>query len=153
MHPQPPPLTIDGTVLKESVDLDILGVNLILSWPLRSILARFPEQLLKDSVSWGSPEEYSMIDCSPGDAFMVLSCQFWNTVLQCASVPYVLVRVTRGTLIAHRYSYSPPRCRTSQYRRTFILLSVSLWNDRVDSVFDGVGLAGFNRRSNAFLLA
>ena len=27
MHPKPPPLTIDGTVLKESVDLDILGVR------------------------------------------------------------------------------------------------------------------------------
>ena len=27
MHPQPPPLTIGGTVLKESVDLDILGVT------------------------------------------------------------------------------------------------------------------------------
>ena len=27
MYPQPPPLTIDGTVLKESDDLDILGVT------------------------------------------------------------------------------------------------------------------------------
>ena len=27
MHPQPPRLTIDGTVLKESDDLDILGVT------------------------------------------------------------------------------------------------------------------------------
>ena len=27
MHPQSPPLTIDGTVLKESGDLDILGVT------------------------------------------------------------------------------------------------------------------------------
>ena len=27
MHPQSPPLTIDGTGLKESVDLDILGVT------------------------------------------------------------------------------------------------------------------------------
>ena len=27
MHPQSPPLTIDGTVLKESNDLDILGVT------------------------------------------------------------------------------------------------------------------------------
>ena len=27
MHPQPPPLTVDGTVLKESADLDILGVT------------------------------------------------------------------------------------------------------------------------------
>ena len=68
-------------------------------------------------------------------------------------VPYVPVRVTRGTLIAHRYTYAPPSCRTSQYRRTFISLSVSLWNDLVDPVFDGVGLAGFKRRSNAFLLA
>ena len=31
--------------------------------------------------------------------------------------------------------------------------SVSIWNDLVDPVFDGVGLAGFKSRSNAFLLA
>ena len=68
-------------------------------------------------------------------------------------VPYMPVRVTRGALISHRYTFSPPRCRTSQYRMTFILLSVSLWNDLVDPVFDGVGLAGFKSRSNAFLLA
>ena len=68
-------------------------------------------------------------------------------------VPYVPVRVTRGALIAHRYTYAPPRCRTSQYRITFISLSVYLWNDLVDLVFDGVGLAGFKSRSNAVLLA
>ena len=28
-----------------------------------------------------------MIDCSSGDAFGVLSCQFWNTVLQCGVRP------------------------------------------------------------------
>ena len=67
--------------------------------------------------------------------------------------PYVPVRVTRGALIAHRYTYAPPRCRTSQYHKTFIPLSVSLWNALVDPVFDGVGLAGFKSRSNAFLLA
>ena len=32
-------------------------------------------------------------------------------------------------------------------------LSVSLWNDLVDPVFDGVGLAGSKSGSNAFLLA
>ena len=53
----------------------------------------------------------------------------------------------------HRYTYAPPRCRTSQYRRTFIPFSVSLWNDLSDPVFDGVGLAGFNGRANSFLLA
>ena len=150
-----------------------------------------------------------MINCSSGDAFGVLSCQFWNTsavwclaadahlklldrlvsgacffaggVLNCdlshrrsvavscmlykircnskhplcgtLPVPYVPVQVTRGALIAHLYTFAPPHCRTSQYRRSFIPLSVSLWNDLVDPVFDGVGLVGFKSRSNAFLLA
>ena len=67
-------------------------------------------------------------------------------------VPYVPVRVACGALIAHRYTFAPPRCRTLQYRRTFIFLSVSLWNDLVHLVFDA-GLAGFKSRSNAFLLA
>ena len=39
-------------------------------------------------------------------------------------VPYAPVRVTRGALVAHRYTYSPPRCRISLYRRTFIALCV-----------------------------
>ena len=68
-------------------------------------------------------------------------------------LPYVPARVTRGALVDHRHSFAPPRCRTSQYRRTFVLLSVSLWNDLSDPVFDGVGLAGFKSRANAFLLA
>ena len=67
--------------------------------------------------------------------------------------PYVPVRVTRGSLVAHRYTYAPPRCRTSQYSRTFVSLSVSLWKDLADPVFDGVRLAGFKSRANAFLLA
>ena len=53
--------------------------------------------------------------------------------------PYGPVRVTRGPVIAHRYTYAPPRCRTTQCSRTFILLSVSLWNDFGDPysmVFD-----------------
>ena len=32
--------------------------------------------------------------------------------------PYVPVRVTRGALVAHRYTNAPPSCRTSQYSRT-----------------------------------
>ena len=44
-------------------------------------------------------------------------------------VPYVQVQVTRGVVVAHRNNYVPPRCRTSQYHRTFISLSVYLWND------------------------
>ena len=33
---------------------------------------------------------------------------------------YVPVLVTPGALVAHRYTSAPPRCRTSQYRRTFV---------------------------------
>ena len=67
--------------------------------------------------------------------------------------PYVPVRVTRDALVAHRYTYAPPRCRTSQYSRTFIPILVSLWNDLDNPVFDGVGLAGFKSRADSFLLA
>ena len=67
--------------------------------------------------------------------------------------PHVPVRVTRGAVVAHRFTYALPRCRTLQYRRTFIPLSVSLWNDLASPVFDGVGLACFKSRANAFLLA
>ena len=66
--------------------------------------------------------------------------------------PYVPVLVTRGALVAHRFTYVFPRCRTSQHRRTFILLSVYLWNDLASSVFDGVGLAGFKSRAYAFFI-
>ena len=38
--------------------------------------------------------------------------------------PYVPARVTRGALVAHRYTYAPPRCRTLPYSRTFIPFSV-----------------------------
>ena len=63
--------------------------------------------------------------------------------------PYVPVWVTRGALVAHRYTYAPPCCRTSQYSRTYFPLSVSLWNDLANPVFDGVGLTGFKSRANA----
>ena len=67
------------------------------------------------------------------------------------SVPYVPVRVTRGALVAHRYTYAPSRCWTSQYCITFVPYHVSLWNNRADPVFDGVLLPGFKSRANAFL--
>ena len=80
-------------------------------------------------------------------------------------VPYVPVRVTRGAMIAHRYNYEPPRCRTSQscrtshccktslYCRTFIPISVFLWNELADPVFASVCLAGFNSRDNPFFIS
>ena len=49
--------------------------------------------------------------------------------------------------------HAPLCCRTSQHLGTFIPLSVSLWNDLGDPVFDGMGLACFKSRPNSFLLA
>ena len=65
----------------------------------------------------------------------------------------VPMRVMRGAVVAHLYTCALPRSRTSLYRRTFIRLSVSLWIDLANRVFDGVELAGFNSRANAFTLA
>ena len=42
VHPQLTPFTLDGTVLKESADLVILGVTLDAKIPLRSTFALFP---------------------------------------------------------------------------------------------------------------
>ena len=62
--------------------------------------------------------------------------------------PYVPVRVTLGAVVAHPYTYAPPRCRTLQYSRTFIPFSLSLWNYLANPVFDGVELAAFKSRAN-----
>ena len=58
-----------------------------------------------------------------------IRCYPMHPLYDALPVPYVLVWVTSGTVIAHWYTYVPPRCRTSQYRKTFIPLSISLWND------------------------
>ena len=58
---------------------------------------------------------------------------------------YVPHRVTHGTFVAHRHLFVPPRrrssqCRrSSQHRRTLVLLAVSLKNDLSDPEFNGVG--------------
>ena len=57
------PLTIGGTVLKESDDLHILGVTFDSIMILSCIFALFPEHLLKVLASWNTPGEYSMTDC------------------------------------------------------------------------------------------
>ena len=82
-----------------------------------------------------------------------IRCKPMHPLYGTLPVPCVPVRVTRGALAAHRYTYAPPRCRTLQYCRTFVPLAVSLWNDLDDPVFDGVGLANSKSKANVFLLA
>ena len=77
----------------------------------------------------------------------MISCNLKHPLCVALPVPYVPVRVTRGALIAHRYTFAPPRCRTSQYRRTFIFLSVSLWiggfQEQVQCLFAGLVALSF----------
>ena len=161
MHPQSPPLTIDGTVLKESDDLDILGMTfdskLTFEKHLRSVSRAasqrlgilmksrrvFHDKLLIGRCFWGFVlpvlEYCSAVWCSAADTHLKLvdrvvsgACFTAGGVLNCdlshrrsvavlcmlykircnpkhrlcgsLSVPYVPVRVTRGALIAHRYT-------------------------------------------------
>ena len=60
-------------------------------------------------------------------------------------LPNVLVRVTYGALVAHRHSFALIGCRTFQHRRTYVPISVSLWNKLSDIVFE--------EQSQCFLLA
>ena len=108
--------------------------------------------------SWRVFHDRSLGRCFLGFVLPVLECcsAVWcsaaNTHLKHLKL-LLPVRVTGGALVAHRFTYAHPRCRTSQYRRTFIRLSVSLWNDLAYLVLDGVGLVCFKSRANAFLLA
>ena len=82
-----------------------------------------------------------------------IKCNPMHPLCDALPEPYGPVRVKRGAVIAHRYTYAPLHRRTSQHRRTFITLAVSFWNDLADPVFHGVGLASFKSRPNPFLLA
>ena len=169
-------LTIGGTELKESDDLDILRVTfdskLTFEKHLRSVSRAasqrlgilrkswrvFHDRLLIGRCFWDFVvpvlEYCSAVWCSAADTHLRLqdrvvsgACFLAGGVLNCnlshrrsvavlcmlykircnpmhslcgaLPVPYVPVHVTRGALIAHRYTYASPRCRTSQYRRTF----------------------------------
>ena len=71
-----------------------------------------------------------------------LMMRYLDCMCQCGlhAVPWWLIGILKRHLAA-------------EPRMTFVTLSVSLWNDLADPVFDGVGPAGFKSRVNAFLLA
>ena len=69
-----------------------------------------------------------------------LQLQIIQYLTVCASASYI------RALVAHRYTYAPPCCRNSQYRRTFVPLSVSLWNDLADPHIRRCGTGGFQEQ-------
>ena len=44
-----------------------------------------------------------------------IKCNPMHPLSRALHLSYVLARVTRGALGAHRHSFAPPQCRTSQY--------------------------------------
>ena len=86
MRLQSLPLTIDGTVLKESDDLVILGVTYDSKMTVEEhlpLVSRASSQTLGIlRKSW----RVSMICHFMRDAFGVLSCPFLSTVLQCGAL-------------------------------------------------------------------
>ena len=85
MHPQKPPLTIGGTVLKESDDLVILGVTFDSKLTCEKhlcLVSRAASQRLGIlRKSWRVYHDRVFLR----DASGVLSCPFWSTVLQCGA--------------------------------------------------------------------
>ena len=82
MHPQSPPLTIGGTVLKESDDHVIFGMifDFMISFEkhLRSVSRAASQRLGILRKSWRVFCERSLL----GRYFGFLSYQFWSTILQ-----------------------------------------------------------------------
>ena len=77
-----------------------------------------------------------------------IRCNPMQTLNDAVPGRYVPVRVTRGSLVAHRYTYAP--LQNLAVQQAFVKLTVSLWKDFADTVFDGVGLAGFKSSANVF---
>ena len=85
MHRQSPPLTIGGTVLKESNDLVILGVTFDSKLTVEKHLRLVSRATSQRLGILGSPGECFMMDHFLRDASGVLSFPFWSTVLQCGA--------------------------------------------------------------------
>ena len=83
MHPQSPPLTIGGTVLKEANDHVILGATfdskMTFKKHLRSVFTVASQRLGILRKSWRVFHDRSLL----GKCFGVLSCPFWSTCLSC----------------------------------------------------------------------
>ena len=64
-----------------------------------------------------------------------------------------MVLDTRRSLVANWNTYAAPRCITSNFHKTFIPLSVSLWNDLGDPVFWRCGTGRFPEQGQCFFIS
>ena len=82
-----------------------------------------------------------------------IGCSQMHPIYVARPEPYVPLRVSRGAVIAHRFTYAASSLQTSQYRMTFIALSAFQWKDLGDPVFDGVhGTGGFQEQGQRLFI-
>ena len=130
MHPQSPASTIGRTVLKESDDLVILGVifdsKMTFEKHLHSVSRAAYQWLGFLRKSWQVLHDRLLLVIAHRRSVAVLCilykirCNPMHPLYGALPEPYMPLRVARGAVIAHCYSYAPPSCRTSQDRSTFI---------------------------------
>ena len=65
---------------------------------------------------------------------------------------YQPVRVTRYAINAKSLTFSPIRCRTLQYLRSFIPAAIKLWNELPSEVVESEELQEFKMLTNRFLI-
>ena len=104
IHPQSAPSAIGGTVLKESEDLDILGVTFDSNMTFKKHLRSVSRAASVSVISWGSPGKHSVIDYFLGDAFIVsvLGVLFCIVVFGCRYTLKLLDRVVSGACFISR---------------------------------------------------
>ena len=67
--------------------------------------------------------------------YSVSKIYFYHTILQDSIRRRPGLELLKAlALVAHRYTYAPPRYRTLQYSRIFVPFSVSPWNDLANPV-------------------
>ena len=65
---------------------------------------------------------------------------------------YQPVRVTRYAVNANSLAFSPIRCRTVQYSRSFIPAAIKQWNELPSEIVESEELQEFKIGANRFLL-
>ena len=70
-----------------------------------------------------------MFECAIAHRRSVVALCIYAVLIRCTL--FIELYLTHGAVTAHRYTYAPPRSRTSHYLRTFIHCQY-LWNDLGD---------------------
>ena len=75
-----------------------------------------------------------------------------NHALREVLVPWQQARITRAASFVHGHQLKPVRCRTEQFRRSFVPRVIDEWNGLPGWVFEGGNLQKFKKATNRHLI-